>query len=151
MWSQVFINTTYCGIFYKMTTNFREHEEFKPSYDDEVVLPLPVVVFGVGDGDPFLGVGNIIGSIEVTGLGEPMDIPVIEVLDISDGQPYTLMGWDCNWTSEITEEMIKGMASGALATNSVKRYLEAVEREEVASELADADWLMENEIDPDSL
>ncbi len=134
--------------------NYREHEEFKRTYDDEPQLPKPVVVHGVGaagSDNPFLGVGNIIGSIEITGLGEPFDNPVIEVTDVTDGQAYTFLGWDCYWSRDIPDEMILNIANGSLVVESVRHYLELVELRETTDEIAEASWLAENQIDPESL
>jgi len=141
------------GILTFMSANYREDPTFKPEYShtdrdsgEEVSAPFPVAVFGIGELKPFLGAGNVIGSVE-TGFG---DNPVIEVEDVDDGQLYTLRGIESWWTHPVPDEVVEHMADGSLATDSVRRYLDTLRAEEELTDIADDTWLKDNGIDPET-
>lgn len=137
-----------------MIESYRTDPTFKPVYShtdretgETFEAPFPVAVFGVGTPEPFLGVGKVIGSVE---LSIDDDHPVIEVEDVEDGQPYTVLGCESWWTCPIPEEVVDGMSSGRLATDSVRQYIFDMRAREALSDIEDDAWLEDNGIDPEN-
>jgi hypothetical protein len=138
-----------------MIESHRSDPTFKPVYShtyrdsgESVDAPFAVAVFGVGTPEPFLGVGKVVGSIE---LGDfDSDHPVIEVEDVEDGQPYTVLGCESWWRWPIPEEVVDGMSSGQLATDSVRKYIFDMRAREALSDIEDDAWLEDNGINPET-
>ena len=109
-----------------MLENHRDRPTFRPEYhyanpetDESYSAPFPVAVYGIDRLKSFFGVGNVIGSIDTPLFGGH---PVIEVEDIEDKQPYTILGIESYW-QPLSPEIIEGILSGKLAAASIRRYL----------------------------
>lgn len=125
-----------------------QHPDFVAEYEhtDRITTitysaPFPTAVFGINK--EFFGVGKVVGNIN--------DNPVIEVLDRDSGDPYHVMGYESWWCTPIPDEVIDGMASGALIIDSVASYRQAQDDHWATEEIADNTFLGDLGIDPESL
>lgn len=134
----------------KEPANDRSHPNFVESYThtdrdsdstEIFVSPFAVSVFGIHK--EFFGVGQVIGAID--------DNPVIEVIDIEDGNPYCVMGYESWWKCPVPSEIIDGIASGELAIDSVATYRKTQDEYWETIQSSDAGFLSDNGIDPETV
>ncbi len=131
------------------TESHKLHPTFKAEYThtepggETFTAPFDTVVFGVAE--EFLGMGEVVGSVEL----DWGPNPVIEVVDINDGEAYTLLGAECWWCTPIPEDITTAMGDGKLVVESVRGYIQRMRDRETLSDLADKAWADEHGIDLD--
>jgi hypothetical protein len=133
-----------------MIESHRKNKTFKPVYtyarqdtDEVFEAPFAVAVWGITKPEPFLGVGRVIGSID---LHFSRVQPVIEVEDSTDGKSYTLLDCESWWVCPVPEEVITAIISKRLGTCSVKQYIA-----EINTKPDDEESLEDNGIDSEDI
>lgn len=135
--------------------NYREQAEFVERYGDEgkeyPEVSFPVAVFGIDEDHIFLGMGQVIGGIEMEYDEYVFLMPVIEIQDIRNGQPLHILGSECFWIHPIPDEVVELVASRGLDTASVVAYLDLLDADLELERAADIIWLDESGIDANSV
>lgn len=105
--------------------NLREDPTFEEG------IPVPVEVYEIeNEGYIHFGVGRIIGSIE-TFLGR---LPIVEVQDIKDGAPVTMIKTMDVVCETLRSKTVDFLAENSCAINSVKRYLQHKRNDDTPSD-----------------
>lgn len=96
-------------------------EDLREDPTFEEGIPVPVEVYEIEhEGYIHFGVGRIIGSVE-TFLGR---LPIVEVQDIKDGEPVTMVKTMDVVCETLRSKTVDFLAENLCAINSVRRYLQ---------------------------